>query len=292
MRRTLIGSTVVLAAALALTGCAAGSSSGGDAGAPAPADGVQQPGVAGGESGGSATDDGGTASADRQVVISGTVTITAEDPLAASKQAVFIVEAAGGRVDDRTEYAAGENDNGSAQLTLRIPAASLTAVLDKLEKLGTTEQVSLSTSDVTVQTQDLDARIDALRASISRLNALIAKAKNISDLIALEGEISSRQGELESLEAQQRYLADQVAMSSITLYLQSEAQAPVSQPDTFWDGLSAGWGAFVAFWAGLLVVLGVLLPWIVTLGIIALVIVLLVRRRQARSRSSESSAKP
>jgi hypothetical protein len=226
------------------------------------------------------------------VVISGDATITAEDPLAASKQAVRIVESAGGRVDDRTEYAAGENDNGSAQLTLRIPADSLTAVLEKLEKLGTTEQVSLSTSDVTVEKQDLDARIDALRASIGRLGALIAKAKNISDLIALESEISSRQGELESLEAQQRYLADQVAMSSITLYLQSEAQAPVSQPDTFWDGLSAGWGAFVAFWAGLLVVLGVLLPWIVTLGIIALVIVLLVRRRQARARNSESSAKP
>jgi hypothetical protein len=287
----MIGSTVLLAAALALTGCAAGSSSAGDAGAPVPADGVQQPGVAGDESGGGSAG-GGSTSSDRQVVISGDVTITAEDPLAASKQAVRIVEAAGGRVDDRTEYAAGENDNGSAQLTLRIPADSLTAVLDKLEKLGTTEQVSLSTSDVTVETQDLDARIDALRASIGRLNALIAKAKNISDLIALESEISSRQGELESLEAQQRYLADQVAMSSITLYLQSTAQAPATQPDTFWDGLATGWGAFVAFWAGLLVVLGVLLPWIVTVGIIALVIVLLVRRRQARSRSSASSAKP
>ncbi|MGN6502891.1 MAG: DUF4349 domain-containing protein [Pseudolysinimonas sp.] len=290
MRRTLIGSTVLLVAALALAGCAA-SSGAGDAGAPAPVEGAQAPGVVGDEAGGGSTGDGSTSS-DRQVVISGDVTITAEDPLAASKQAVRIVESAGGRVDDRTEYAAGENDNGSAQLTLRIPADSLTAVLDKLEKLGTTEQVSLSTSDVTVETQDLDARIDALRASIGRLNTLIAKAKNISDLIALESEISSRQGELESLEAQQRYLADQVAMSSITLYLQSKAQAPVSQPDTFWDGLSAGWGAFVAFWAGLLVVLGVLLPWIVTLGVIALIIVLLVRRRQAKSRSSESSATP
>jgi hypothetical protein len=289
MRRTLIGSTVLLAAALALTGCAAGASGAGDAGIPAPADGGEAPGFAGG---GADSGDGPTASVDRQVVITGDVTITAEDPLAASKDAVRIVEAAGGRVDDRTEYAPGDHDNGSAQLTLRIPADRLTAVLDKLEALGTTEQVSLSTSDVTVEKQDLDARIDALKASIERLNALIAKAKNISDLIALEGEISSRQGELESLEAQQRYLADQVAMSTVTLYLQSTAQAPVTQPDTFWDGLSAGWGAFVGFWAALLVVLGVLLPWIVTLGVIALVIVLLVRRRQARSRSSESSAKP
>ena len=111
----------LLVAALALTGCAAASSGAGDAGAPAPAEGAQAPGVVGDESGGGSADDGSTTS-DRQVVVTGDVTITAEDPLAASKQAVFIVEAAGGRVDDRTEYAAGENDNGSAQLTLRIPA--------------------------------------------------------------------------------------------------------------------------------------------------------------------------
>jgi uncharacterized small protein (DUF1192 family) len=316
MRRTLIGSTVLLAVALMLTGCSAAAGGSGDSGdyavdpgtAEAPQDGGGYD-SAGGLVG---DEDGGiTSEADRQVIISGNVTITAEDPLAASKEAIRIVEAAGGRIDGRTEYAPGESDKGSAQLELRIPADKLTAVLDKLEALGRADEVTLSTSDVTVQSQDLDARINALRASIERLNALIAKAKNIDDLILLESEISNRQGELESLEAQQRYLADQVAMSSISLYLRSDAEAPVTTPDSFWDGLSAGWTAFVAFWAGLLVVLGVMLPWLILLGLIALVIILIVRRRrraeaaavvaspvsapaapQAKERSSASKAKP
>ena len=125
-----------------------------------------------------------------------------------------IVEAAGGRIDGRTEYAPTETDQGSATLQLRIPADKLTATLDKLEELGRADEVSLSTSDVTVESQDLDARITALRASIERLNGLMAQATDIDDLITLESAISSRQGELESLEAQQRYLADQVSMST------------------------------------------------------------------------------
>jgi hypothetical protein len=296
MRRTLIGSTVLLAAALALTGCSAASGGASDesGGVSAPqAPGIVEGDAAGGDTGaGSNVDPATQPTVDRQVIITGDVTITADDPLKASKDAVRIVETAGGRVDGRTEYAATDTDKGSAQLVLRIPASKLTAVLDKLEELGKADQVSLSTSDVTVQSQDLDARINALRDSITRIQALISQASNIDDLIKLEGEISTRQAELESLESQQRYLADQIAMSTINLYLQSVAQAPVVQPDTFWSGLTAGWNGFVGFWAGLLVVLGVMLPWLITLGVIAVVIVLLVRRRQAKDRSKATSATP
>lgn len=294
MRRTLIGSTVLLAAALALTGCSAASGGSGDYSVPESAPNVAD-GAAGGDSGEIAAD-GDTGidptTVDRQVVVTGNVTITADEPLTASREAVRIVEAAGGRVDGRTEYAPSDTDQGSAQLTLRIPADKLTSVLESLEKLGRADEVSLSTSDVTVQTQDLDARISSLRASIERLNGLIAQATGIDDLITLEHEISTRQAELESLEAQQRYLADQVAMSTISLYLRSDAQAPPTDPDSFWDGLGAGWGAFVAFWAGLLVVLGVLLPWLITFGLIALIIILIVRARRRRAEARTAALAP
>ena len=304
MRRTLIGSTVLLAAMLALTGCA---SAAGDGGTGYEMPSAPDQGVVGGESGGdSAGGDGAIADEDgvvspteeRQVIITGNVTITADDPLKASREAVRIVEAAGGRVDGRTEYAPSEGDKGSATLQLRIPADKLTATLDKLEELGRADEVALSSSDVTVASQDLDARINALRASIERLNALIVQAKDIDDLITLESAISTRQAELESLEAEKRYLDDQVSMSTISLYLRSDAEAPKSVPGDFWSGLATGWNAFVGFWAGLLVVLGVLLPWLITFGAIAVLIIWIVRRRrrpapvQASERKSASSAKP
>jgi hypothetical protein len=267
MRRLAIV-PVLLTAALLLVGCSVGAHD--ESLAP-------QPGVVAPEDGG-AVGGGDVVDEDRDVIVNGSVTVTADDPLAAAEDAVRIVESAGGRIDGRTEYAPTRGDRGSATLTLRIPAERLNAVLADLKELGRADEVSISSYDVTVETKDLEARISSLRASIERLNGFLAQADDVDQLIALESQLTTRQGELESLEAQQRVLADQVAMSTISLYLRSEAEAPDTAPDDFWSGLAAGWAGFVAFWAGLLVALGVALPWLVALGIIAVIAILVVRR--------------
>ena len=79
--------------------------------------------------------------------------------------------------------------------------------------------------------------------ALERLLALQDAAATVEDLIDLETAISDRQGQLESLEAQQRYLADQVDLSTLRLTLGSDATAPVDEPDTFLTGLIAGWEA-------------------------------------------------
>lgn len=285
LARSLMIGTALLIASLSLVGCSAASS-----GSKAPFSAGGAPGqseaVAPNAADGPATKSGSgsAATADRSVVVTGTVTITAQKPLVAADRAVSIVEAAGGRVDGRTENAATGRDAGSATLVLRIPAAKLTTTLDALKKLGRPDQVSIDATDVTTQTQDLGARIDALRASITRLLQLESSATDTTNLIAIETAISDRQGQLESFEAQQRGLVDQISMSTITLDLRSDAAAPPIKPADFWSGLGTGWGAFVGFWAEMLVVLGVLLPWLGFFAVAAVVTVVLVRivRRRAR----------
>lgn len=288
MRRILLPAAL-LSAALLLAGCSAGS--GASEVAPPAGPEVVVPEFADGATTDEAGGGGDTASqadADRDVIVTGNVTVTADDPIAASREAADIVERAGGRIDGRSEYAPANGDAGSATLTLRIPADRLQDVLDDLAELGRADEISTSSTDVTVQTQDLDARISALRATIDRLTALLAQASTIEDLITLETRIGEKQAELESLEAQQRLLDDQVAMSTITLYLRSESAAPTPEPGDFWSGLQTGWAAFVGFWSGLLVALGVLLPWIVVAGLGAAVVVLLVRRRRRRAAAATS----
>ncbi|HEU0206704.1 MAG TPA: DUF4349 domain-containing protein [Pseudolysinimonas sp.] len=287
--RSFLVGTALLVASLSLAGCsAAGSNSaphlstGGGSG--------QSEAVAPGAPTGIKADSGRTATVDRSVVVTGAVTITAQKPLDAADQAVSIVEAAGGRIDGRTESAATNGDQGSATLVLRIPADKLTSTIAALKKLGRADQLSINSTDVTAQTQDLGARIDALRASITRLLQLESTATDTTNLIAIETAISDRQGELESLEAQQRGLDDQISMSTITLELRSDAAAPPIKPADFWSGLGTGWGAFVAFWAGTLVVLGVILPWLLFLGAVAVVVVVAVRL--ARRRAAGPAATP
>ena len=277
MRRILILPTALVLSALALTGCAASSNeSASDSG------GISAPEVEyqASEGGDAAVSD--MVEVDRQVIVTGWMTVTVEDPLKAASEAIRIAESVGGRVDSRDEYAPRDGDRGSATLTLRLPAEGLTAVLDDIKALGKVQEVSLSSSDVTMATQDLDARISALTAAIDRLEALLATATDTDDLIALETAITDRQTQLESLQAERRYYADQVSLSTVTVNLVSEADAPVDKPVTFWDGLVAGWNAFIAFFSGLVVVVGVLLPWLVFAAIITAVILLIVRANRKR----------
>ena len=279
-RTTTTLGAVLLASTLLLAGCGAASNGGtSDESAGQP----MAPQVDGGEavtesdSGASSTE-----AAERDVIVTGSMTVTADDPIAAARDAVRLVEAAGGRVDGRTEYAPANGDAGSASLVLRIPAERLQEVLDDLAELGRADEISTSTSDVTVLVADLESRIATQRGIIDRLNSMFAHATTIDDLITLETTIAQHQATLEDLEAQQRSVDDQVALSTLSLTLRSEAEAPAQEPMDFLSGLEAGWSAFVAFFAGLLVALGVLLPWLVAAAVIGAVIVLLVRRNRRR----------
>jgi hypothetical protein len=82
-------------------------------------------------------------------------------------------------------------------------------------------------------------------------------------------------------------------MSTIDLSLTTEPVVIVGNdgPQNFWGGLVSGWNALVAFLSGVLVVVGVLLPWIALMALIALAVVVGLRRRKSRiARRAAASA--
>jgi len=220
---------------------------------------------------------GDAATADRSVITTGSVSLTVADPIRSAEDAATIVEEAGGRVDSRTETPETENQSASANLSLRIPVGDLDRTLDALRALGTVNYVSLNASDVTQQSQDLDARITALTTSVDRLLALMAQASNTTDLIAIEGELSTRQAELEGLKSQRDYLTDQVEYSTITLDLYSTGTVAPGAPDNFWTGIVAGWTTLVTALGALLVGVGFALPWLAILAVAGGIVFLIVR---------------
>ena len=293
MRRTLFITTALALSTLTLAGCSAGVSEM----APGEPQVTLVEEAADGRSGtadslidGGIAYDTGIAETSREVITTGFMSVTVTSPEDASSDAIRITESVGGRVDGRSQYAPRDGDRGSSTLTLRIPASELTATLDKFKELGTLQEVSINSVDVTMQSRDLEARITALDASVERLLALLTKAEDTETLIQLETAISSRQGELESLKSQKRYFDDQVAMSTLTLNLVSVADAPSVEPDDFFAGIITGWNSFVAFFAGVLVALGVLVPWLVFAAIIAGIIVLIVRAKRRSRRAAQASS--
>lgn len=231
-------------------------------------------------------------SENRDVIVTGELYMTVEDPIGAARQATTIVQDAGGRIDARRETAADEYSGGSAWLTMRIPAAKLEAVVDELDKLGEVDDYNTSSLDVSTEVTDLEAQISTLRASTARIESLLDQASDISDIIKLESELDSRQARLESLEARQRGLDDQISMSTIELSLTTEPVVVVHEepPSSFWDGLVSGWNGLVSFLTGTLVVLGMLLPWLAVAAIITGIVIVAVRASKRRRRAAAPAA--
>jgi hypothetical protein len=267
MKRIWGGAAVLLVAALLLAGCTGSGTSSSSVG-----EGTTQtkPGQdASGAVADPASKSDTVVSADRDVVTTGSVSLTAADPIATADRATAIVLGAGGRIDNSSEQPGTGTEKASATLVLRIPSSNLTGTLTAVKRLGTVESATLNATDVTGQSKDIEGRITALQTSVDRLLALMAKATTTADLITIESTLSDRQAQLDSLRAQQKALADQVAMSTITLTIHAKGTtAAAAPPGTFWSGLTAGWESLVAAVNGLLVVLGVLLPWLVVLAIL------------------------
>jgi hypothetical protein len=199
---------------------------------------------------------------------------------AQANRAEQLAISAGGLVfaDDRT---AGKAP--TAALTLKVPGASLTSVLGQLSALGKETARQSTTRDVTTEVADVDSRVRSAQASISRLRVLFDRAVKVGDVIALESELAQRESDLESLQAQQRSLAAQTAMATVTLHLTTAAAAvvPPKHKETtggFLGGLNRGWDAFASAATGIAIGIGAVLPFLV----LALLIgagAIVVRRR-------------
>ncbi|MGW5570117.1 DUF4349 domain-containing protein [Nocardia thailandica] len=230
-----------------------------------------------------------TVTADRKEVVTGSVSITAGDPIAAAATIAGQVTALNGRIDSRTEQpGTGTGDSKpSASLTVRVPADRTDGFLDGLGSVGTVTRVTTNRDDVTQQWQDLDARIRALQTSVDRLRTLMSQATDTADLLAAEQALSSRQGELDSLTSQKRLLDDQVALSTLTLSITTDK--PVArEDDSFWGGVVAGWHGLLDWLHDAVVFVGKAIPWLGFFAVIGALLWLVVRplRRRRRARAA------
>jgi Domain of unknown function (DUF4349) len=182
-----------------------------------------------------------------------------------------------------------DSNRSSATLVLRVPAGRFDATVDAVSHLGKEINREVSTEDVTAQVIDVASRVKTQQASVDRIRALLAQANSISDIVSLEGELTRREADLESLQAQQRNLSDLTALSTITATLLGPQAAPVkTEPKQtgFVGGLKAGWHTFQASLRVLLTIIGALLPFLMAIGIPVLIVIWLVRRNAQRTRQS------
>ncbi|WP_079086558.1 DUF4349 domain-containing protein [Streptomyces silvensis] len=326
-RRRAAPAALLLALALALAGCggADDADSGGDAAAarqdtakgPAgpgggQADADQEGGRAGDRAGGHAGEAGAakgreggkprrpggvtvtrpSAAPASHVIRTASLTVRVKDVPRAVERARTVAEDAGGLVGDESTDRGRHGDDRS-RVVLRVPQDRYGQVLSELAGAGRLVSRSAKAEDVTEQVVDVESRIRTQRASVARVRALMDRATRIGDIVSLEGELSSRQSDLESLLAQQASLKDRTAMATITLTLTESPRPSAAGGDddgtSFADALSGGWGAFVTMLGWVAVALAAALPFAAVVALLALLWLRVARPRLARRGPAESA---
>ncbi|MFF3379152.1 DUF4349 domain-containing protein [Streptomyces sp. NPDC002680] len=299
---------ILLAAALALTGCTgAGDSSstasdtGGDAAQAAP--GALEDQAEADSKSGSAKDSGSQAStapqpaAGAHIIRTVSVSVQVKDVSKALTKVRTTAQNAGGYVGSETttlNEEEGEEGSESTEIVLRVPVGEYEEVLADLEGTGKLLHREAEARDVTEQVVDVESRITTQRASVNRIRELMDQATKLSDVVTLEGELSRRQADLESLLARQTSLKDRTTLATINLSL-SETPAKESDEDDdpgFLDALSGGWDAFVTMLRWIVVAIAAVLPFAAVAVLLLFVWLRVARLRREHHRAPMTAANP
>ncbi len=227
----------------------------------------------------------------RAVISTGGVELTTRDVAAIRDRVDSVLTQEGGRIADENTVTDDDGTVTRAHLVLRVPSGAFDETMTRLSGLATLRSSTRKAQDVTTEVIDVDARIDAQRAGVRRLRDLIGRAANLPALLAVERELTARQGDLESLQQQRAYLTDRTSLATITVDVTRHVAAPPATRSAggFVGGLRHGWHGLVAVVVGLLVVLGAVLPFAIAVGLLG-VPAWLVARRLRRPREPEAPA--
>ena len=206
-----------------------------------------------------------------QAIISkGQISLHSKDIKATRFELQKVLDTLNGTIADEQADADKKGNTIRERLVLRVPSAKFGKAMDQISALGTLVNRSRSSEDVTTQVIDNKTRVATQRASLARIQALLSRAQSLQDVISIESQLSRRQANLDSLEAQQKYLADQTSLSTIDVYLTvpSKKHAAHKDSNNFFSGFKSGWDHLGSSTNALLTGLGAVLPFAVVLALI------------------------
>lgn len=197
----------------------------------------------------------------------------------ASADAIAATRALGGYVVSSNVATSGPG--GRAQLVVRIPQRRVQDAIAQLSALGTITGQDVTVQDRQAELDRLAGRIDALRVRIAELNVRL-RTEQLDEAERLRLELQRRrlQGSLNGLTRQRAGVADQVAMSDVSLTIETRhaAGAAPGRFDGAVDDAVAVLGASAAVALFLLIVLAPLA---------VLTLLVLAARRAWRRRDDE-----
>lgn len=171
----------------------------------------------------------------RVIIYTGEISLVVKDTQESVDAITALASELGGFVSGSNVYESNDVLRGS--VTVRVPADRYQTMLAQLRELSLrVERENSSTQDVTEEFTDLQARKANLEFTETALQQLLEERQRVgstSDILEVYRELTTIRGQIEQIEGRLRYLANQSALSTITIQL---------TPDVLYQPVSiAGW---------------------------------------------------
>ena len=153
------------------------------------------------------------------------------------QQATALVVNASGYVFSES---ASLTDRQHAHVVFKVPPDRFDRVVLALGRIATLVQRRIGTLDVTGQVVDLGARLAAAQTSAERLRQLLANSASVPDLLSVEGQLTAREGQADSLSGELAALRAQVDMATVTIDVSPLPTHRTAEPTTRGPGFRRG----------------------------------------------------
>jgi hypothetical protein len=220
--------------------------------------------------------------ANRALIVTIDMSLHVKDVDDASNRIRTAVESAGGYVSNSSSHG---GDDAFATMELRVPSDRVSSVRTTLGSVGEITSQSEKVDDVTEQRADLGARLHNARTQEARLLEIMQqKTGSISDLTQAESELARVREIVERLEAEQRTLDGQIALSTIHVTLSAQGPSAWQTPG---PSIGHAWtagvrGAQAIFVYGAIAFVSVA-PTLLPIAIFVGLVIVVARRRRNRT---------
>ena len=150
----------------------------------------------------------------RKVVRHAELTLESIDPRAALARVMEVAQRAGGYVVSSASHDSSDHAGTDVSIVVRVPAADLTSVIERLrEGGGRIIDERITSEDVTAEFIDTSAAAVAQKALEAQYLELLKQVKSVKDALEVQAQLAAVRTEVEKLVGRRRFLNDQSALS-------------------------------------------------------------------------------
>lgn len=206
--------------------------------------------------------------AQRKLIKNGEITFSTKDIDGTRKSLAKACKDFNGYISSEEQQKFDERIN--YQEVIRIPAVRFDAFMNVIEELGEhIEYRNLTTQDVTEEFIDTEARLKTKRDLETRYHQLLGKATKVTDMLAIEEQISIVRTEIETMQGRLNFLTNQVGYSTLTVNYHQVVAGDFGFGSRLASSFVSGWNGLLAFliavisaWPFVLILAGAF--WLIT----------------------------